>query len=56
MSGFSLGRYTSAALQAISELDTRKNLPVRIPTDPDARSNDIRTAIPKYPDKLTRRS
>lgn len=26
-----------------------------IPMDPDARSNDIRTAIPEYPDKLRRR-
>jgi len=28
---------------------------VRIPTYPDSDSNDIRTVIPEYPDKLTRR-
>ena len=28
---------------------------LRIPKGPDARSNDIRTAIPTDPDKLTRR-
>jgi hypothetical protein len=28
---------------------------VRIPTYPDSHSNDIRTVIPEYPDKLTRR-
>lgn len=28
---------------------------MRIPTDPDTHSNDIRTVIPDYPDKVTRR-
>jgi len=28
---------------------------VRIPTYPDSHSNDIRTVIPEYPDRLTRR-
>ena len=28
---------------------------MRIPTYPDSDSNDIRTVIPEYPDKLTRR-
>jgi len=28
---------------------------LRIPTYPDSHSNDIRTVIPEYPDRLTRR-